>query len=75
MLSRGSQLKYFIKKQGKDKRVVRYYPTKKSLELMKAHVEVLVNLKNILGDKDIIKKIGISSKKELFAILDSVIED
>jgi mannitol/fructose-specific phosphotransferase system IIA component (Ntr-type) len=42
---------------------------------MKAHVEVLVNLKNILGDKDIIKKIGISSKKELFAILDSVIED
>lgn len=75
MLSRGSQLKYFTKKQGKDKRVVRYYPTDKSLKLMKAHVEVLVNLKNILGDKDIIEKIGISSKEELFAILDSIIDD
>tara|TARA_E500000331_G_C16735851_1_gene488703 strand:+ start:61 stop:546 length:486 start_codon:yes stop_codon:yes gene_type:complete len=75
MLSRGSQLKYFNKKQGSDKRVVQYYPTSKSLELMKAHVEVLVNLKNILGDKDIIDKIGITSQEDLYRILDSVVEN
>ena len=56
LVSRSTKQDYFIRKPGKDKRVVEYYPTEKALYSIKDHIDLLAKLSLIIGDSSILKK-------------------
>lgn len=72
-VSRSTKQDYFIRKPGKDKRVVEYYPTEKAFYLIKDHIDLLAKLSLIIGDSSILKKKTNFSKKEIDAVLNNLI--
>ena len=73
LISRSTKQDYFIRKPGKDKRVVEYYPTEKAFYLIKDHIDLLAKLSLIIGDSSILKKKTNFSKKEIDAVLNNLI--
>jgi DNA-binding MarR family transcriptional regulator len=73
LVSRSTKQDYFIRKPGKDKRVVEYYPTEKAFYLIKDHIDLLAKLSLIIGDSSILKKKTNFSKKEIDAVLNNLI--
>ena len=76
LISRSTQQGYYIKKPGKDKRVVEYFPTDRSFGLIKAHFDVLDKVMFMIGDDANIffDKAGIS-REEIDETLNNLMSD